>query len=177
MKIVVASDNPVKIQATERSFRLCFPTIPIEVSGISVPSGVGTQPRTEEETLQGAKNRVAAVQQKDSTADYWVGIEGGVEDNKGEMASFAWVYILARNGQVGKGRTGTFFLPNAMRQLVLAGKELGEANDIVFNLENSKQKLGAVGSLTKNHIDRTTYYQQAVTLALIPFIQPDLYPL
>lgn len=175
MKIIVASDNPVKIQATERSFLLCFPKIPIDVSGISAPSGVSTQPLSEEETLRGAKNRVAVAKQKDSTADYWVGIEGGVEDCNGEMASFAWIYIQARSGQVGKSRTGTFFLPHAIRQLVLSGKELGEADDVIFHLENSKKKQGAVGVLTKNCINRTTYYEQTIILALIPFINIDLY--
>jgi non-canonical (house-cleaning) NTP pyrophosphatase len=46
---------------------------------------------------------------------------------------------------------------------------------MVFGQENSKQKHGAVGSLTKNRINRTQLYVQAVQLALVPFINPGLF--
>ena len=59
--------------------------------------------------------------------------------------------------------------------LVREGKELGEADDIVFGKENSKQTYGAVGLLTGDVIDRTRFYEDAVVLALIPFRNPDLY--
>jgi inosine/xanthosine triphosphatase len=108
-------------------------------------------------------------------ADYWVGIEGGVEDQANEMAAFAWVVILSVNGGVGKGRTGTFFLPEAVAELVRRGKELGEADDTVFSQANSKQDQGAVGLLTDNAVDRTQLYAQAVILALIPFKNRMLY--
>jgi non-canonical (house-cleaning) NTP pyrophosphatase len=104
-----------------------------------------------------------------------VGIEGGVAEKKGEMEAFAWVVIRSREGLEGKGRTGTFFLPPAVQELVNAGKELGEADDIVFGRENSKQQNGAVGLLTGDVIDRTHYYTEAVVLALIPFKNKRLY--
>jgi non-canonical (house-cleaning) NTP pyrophosphatase len=45
----------------------------------------------------------------------------------------------------------------------------------VFGQNNTKQKMGTVGVLTENVIDRTEYYKQAVIFALIPFINPELY--
>jgi inosine/xanthosine triphosphatase len=102
-------------------------------------------------------------------ADFWVGIEGGVEENKKDMESFAWVVIQSKDGAVGKGRTGTFALPPKVAKLIRQGKELGEADDIVFGQKDSKQKMGAVGLLTGNVIDRTAYYTHAVILALIRF--------
>jgi len=53
--------------------------------------------------------------------------------------------------------------------------ELGQADDEVFYEDNSKQKGGSVGILTKGKLNRTEYYQQAVLLALIPFLQKNLY--
>ena len=91
------------------------------------------------------------------------------------MAAFAWVFILSGT-QMGKSRTGTFFLPSAVAELVRQGKELGQADDIVFQTENSKQENGAVGLLTGNLMDRAGLYEQAVLLALIPFRNPMLYP-
>ena len=55
------------------------------------------------------------------------------------------------------------------------GKELGDANDIVFGGNNSKQKNGSVGILTGDIINRTDYYYTALVLALIPFKNPNLY--
>ena len=39
----------------------------------------------------------------------------------------------------GKSRTATFFLPEEVAELVRQGQELGSADDIVFNVSNSKQ--------------------------------------
>ena len=85
------------------------------------------------------------------------------------MEAFAWVVIESKVGLVGKGKTGTFILPPKVAELIKKGKELGEADDIVFGQSNSKQKMGAVGLLTNNVIDRTAYYTHAVILALIRF--------
>ena len=83
--------------------------------------------------------------------------------------------VKSKDGKLGKARTGTFFLPEKVCQLIKDGKELGEADDIVFGRKNSKQKDGTVGALTKGLIDRTAFYEHAVILALIPYINPDLY--
>ncbi|KAJ2972514.1 hypothetical protein NQ176_g7113 [Zarea fungicola] len=56
-EIIVASKNPVKIQAAHDGFQRMFPDIAFTVRGLSVPSGVPDQPLTDEETLQGALNR------------------------------------------------------------------------------------------------------------------------
>lgn len=172
--IVVASQNPVKMQAAQTGFRRMFPSGQFEVQGVNVPSGVSVQPMTDAETLQGAWNRTQAAAHLHPQADYWVGIEGGVEEHRSDLAAFAWVVIQA-NGLTGKGRSGTFFLPPQVADLVRAGKELGEADDIVFKRFNSKQENGAIGILTGDVIDRMQLYEHAVILALVPFKHPELY--
>jgi len=54
--------------------------------------------------------------------------------------------------------------------------ELGDADDLVFRKENSKQQNGAVGLLTNDAITRQSLYQPAVQMAFIPFLNPELYP-
>ena len=152
-----------------------FPDELFTIQVVSVPSDVPDQPRSDQETLTGAANRARSAAGLVPQADYWVGIEGGIADEGGEMAAFAWVFILSST-QMGKSRTGTFFLPSAVAELVRQGKELGQADDIVFQTENSKQENGAVGLLTGNLMDRAGLYEQAVLLALIPFRNPMLYP-
>lgn len=175
INIVVASTNPVKIKAAHDGFLAMFPQERIKIHGMTAKSGVGKQPMTNWQTISGALNRVNFVSQKQPKADYWIGIEGGVEEIKGEMEVFAWVVIKDKNGKISKGKTGTFTLPEKVVRLVNGGMELGEADDVVFSQKNSKQKSGAVGLLTGNIIDRTKYYIEAVILALIPFRNKNLY--
>lgn len=175
MKIIIASKNPVKKNAAEKAFQLLFPDTEINIQEVTVESGVKAQPMSENETLQGAKHRVAAAIEKIPDADFYIGMEGGIEVKNQDMEAFAWIHIQNKTGQTGTGRTGTFFLPKKLADLIKQGYELGVADDMVFNQTNSKQKEGTVGILTKNVIDRTEYYKQAVIFALIPFINPELY--
>lgn len=174
-KVIVASTNPVKIKTTEIGFAKMFPGETFKVEGISVKSEVADQPMSDEETLLGATNRVNNVSELVPKADYWVGIEGGLREIKGEMEAFAWIVVKSNDGKIGKGKTGSFFLPKRMVELVKTGKELGEADDIVFGKVNSKQANGTVGNLTNDVLTRITYYEPAVILALIPFKNPKLY--
>ena len=170
--IALASYNPVKRDSTLAGFNKMFPLDDWELKSIDVPSGVSDQPQSDAEALRGAPHRALSASEA-LEADYYVGIEGGIEDT-GTMTTFAWV-IIQSYGTVGKARTGTLFLPEKVARLVREGKELGEADDIVFGKENSKQTYGAVGLLTGDVIDRTRFYEDAVVLALIPFRNPDLY--
>jgi len=173
-RVVVASKNPVKVQTSLEAFQMFFPDEEFEVEGLSVSSNVSKQPLSDEETLRGAINRVDAVFHHVQNADFWVGIEGGVEEKGGEMEAFAWVVVRSRT-TVGKGKTATFLLPKPVIKLIREGKELGEADDIIFHTTNSKQGTGAVGLLTGNVINRTELYRSAAILALIPFKNTDLY--
>ena len=174
-KVIIASTNPVKINTTENGFRKMFPEETFSFQGISAPSHVADQPMSEEETLRGASNRVENVRVLSPDADYWVGIEGGLKELDGSMEAFAWIVIRSKTGKMGRGRTGAFILPNKVAELIKQGKELGEADDIVFGQTNSKQSNGAVGILTGDVLTRTTFYEPAVILALIPFKNPELY--
>lgn len=172
--IVLASRNPVKVRATLGGFRKIFPEREFRLESVSVPSGVGHQPRTDEETLRGADNRAASAARAAPQADFWVGIEGGIVDRGREMTAFAWIVVRSRE-LAGKSRTGTFQLPQPVARLIRQGHELGEADDVVFGRSNSKQQEGAVGLLTGNVIDRAALYEHAVVLALAPFKNPELY--
>ena len=173
-KVIVASKNPVKINCTKEGFEKIFTDSTFVFEGVSVPSDVSDQPMTDKETLQGAINRAKNAQQRSPDADFWVGIEGGIDEVEDGMIAFAWVAVLSNN-QIGKSRTSTFYLPPKVVQLIHEGIELGYANDQVFGEKNSKHKGGAVGSLTGGVLGRTEYYIQAVMLALVPFRNPELY--
>ncbi len=174
MKIVIASTNPVKIRAVENAFKKVFKTKDVKIESVSVESRVAGQPIGDKETIKGAINRVNNVVKIFPKADYWIGIEGGVEIVGGMLSSFTWVVIKSED-QTGSAKTDTYFLPEKVTQLVKQGKELGDAIDTVFKKHNSKQNNGAVGLLTKDLITRDKLYEDVVVLALIPFIHKGLY--
>jgi inosine/xanthosine triphosphatase len=122
---VVASTNPVKIQAAVDGFQRLFPGSELNVTAIAVPSDVAHQPMSDAETLRGALNRSARAQAARPQADYWIGIEGGVQPAGQDLLAFAWIVVRSRE-LIGKGRTGAFVLPPAVVELIRQGKELGE---------------------------------------------------
>lgn len=76
IKIIVASKNPVKIDAVKDGLK-AFLKESFEITGVSVPSGVSDQPMSDAETLEGAESRVKNARQLFPGFDYYVGIEGG----------------------------------------------------------------------------------------------------
>lgn len=174
--VIIASGNPAKIKAVELAFSRMFPDEKFDYEGISVESGVSDQPMSDDETFAGALMRAQTCRESRPEATYWVGLEGGLEDIGDELHAFAWMVIFGPDELMGKSRTATFVLPPAVAELILVeGKELGEADDLVFGKTNSKQSSGAVGILTHGLIDRANYYAEALTLALVPFKNPHLY--
>lgn len=173
-KIIVASGNPVKSEAVLNGFQRIFPELEFKIEGVSIPSNVGDQPIGDHETLQGARNRAMAAKDAYPAADFWAGLEGGVDRFEDAWVGFAWIVIVSNNSQ-GTARTGIFTLPPEVGQLIESGMELGDADDIVFGTRNSKQAAGAVGLLTGNALTRAELYTEGVMLALIPIRNEQLY--
>jgi len=173
-RIVIASLNPVKSGAVEKGFRRIFPLDSFEFGPVNGSSDVSDQPMSSKESLQGATNRANNARSNAPDADYWVGIEGGIEDSSRGMAAFAWIVILSKD-RSGLGKSATFFLPEKLAKLVRGGMELGKADDLVSGRMNSKQKDGAIGLLTQNVVDRTALYEQGVIMALVSFKNVELY--
>ncbi len=174
MRVVVASRNPVKLRAAAQAFERAFPDGPVQVGGMDVSSGVSAQPMSDAETRAGAENRVVAARRDAADADWWVGIEGGVEDGAAGMLAFAWVVVTDAERR-GCARSLSFALPQALAERLSTGMELGEADDEVFGRTDSKRRDGAIGLLTGGLIDRTALYQPTVVAALIPALNPTLY--
>ena len=175
MKIAVASRNPVKIGATREAFEALFPDTELEMIPVDIESGVKDQPESDAETRAGARMRAGRASEASPDADYWVGLEGGVEIVDDQLLAFAWMAIKGSNGHMVESRSATLPLPPAVKELMDNGMELGEANDRVFSTVNSKQGGGAYGLLTDGRYTRESIYTQTLIIALTPFVN-DLYP-
>lgn len=169
MKVIVTSHNPVKIAAVREAFQTQFPGIDPEIVPLAVASDVAEQPMSDAETRQGALNRVNNARSEMPDADFWVGLEGGLDFFDGRLMAFAWMAVTDRHGTNSTTRSVTLPLPPRVQELVGEGLELGEANDQVFSTLNSKQGGGAFGLLTDGLMTREGVYTQTLILALIPF--------
>ncbi len=170
MRIVVASKNPVKIAATEKAFAAHFAGQQLELTAIEVDSGAGEQPRSDAATRDGARSRAINARSTIPDADYWVGMEGGIDTFDDQLMAFAWMAVQDRSGRFGEARSVTLPLPPAVRELIAAGLELGAANDRVFATVNSKQGGGAFGLLTEGRYTRESVYCQTLIIALVPLV-------
>jgi len=173
-KIIVGSKNPVKIKATLKAFKKVFKNERFKIEGVDVPSGVPSQPMGNEQTIKGSLNRANNAYKKYPGADYYVGLEGGLEELDGSLYAFGWVSVKGKK-MIGKGRSPSNVLPLAVTKLIKKGMELGKADDIVFGRKNSKESNGTIGLLTHDLVTRADAFTVATILALIPFVNPKLY--
>ncbi|TSC67992.1 MAG: hypothetical protein G01um101466_576 [Parcubacteria group bacterium Gr01-1014_66] len=174
MKVAVGSLNPVKIDAVTQAFFALFPHEIWEVEGVAVSSGVRSQPMSDMESIEGARNRACAAQRA-FDAEYGVGLEGGLHQIGEHFFDAGWIVVRNRQGEEGIGSTAKIMTPPKIMKLVKQGMELGNANDFLFGATNSKQAEGHFGLMTKNTITRTQAYRDAVIVALSRFLHPHLF--
>lgn len=176
MKIVIGSMNPIKEAAVRQAFGLIFPDVNFLFQGVNAHSNVGDQPLSHGEIYEGALNRVRHSKELNIEGDYYVGLEGGVEEIEGELYNFGWVIIESKEEKRGAGRTVSFVIPNLIRDLMKKeGIELSQAADQIFLKNNTKHGTGTIGPLTKDVLTYTDWYVSAVICALIPFVNKELY--
>lgn len=169
--VIVASLNPAKISAVESAFSAVFPQQSFEFIGINVPSDVADQPISNQDTYQGARNRVTNAKKTKIHGDFYVGLEAGIEG----AVTFAWMVIESTTHR-GESRSASMMLPPQVAARLSPEVELGSVMDEIFGTTNIKQKGGAIGVLTQHQLTRSSVYHQALIMALIPFTNPQHYP-
>jgi len=173
-RVVVGSENPVKIGAVRAVLSRCATSV--AVHGVAVPSGVPDQPWGDDEARRGALARARAALALDPAADLGVGLEGGVvRELDGGVRTCAWAAIVDRQGVTSFGGSLAMPLPPAVVALLDAGVELGHAMDAIAQSSNIKQGRGAVGVLTGNLLTRQQAYEPLVTYALARWIAAGLW--
>ena len=165
--IAVGSQNPVKIEAVKSAFIKMIGEC--EVVGVSVPSGIPDMPMSLNQTAIGAKNRAQAALDL-ITADYGIGLEGGLNDTDFGTFLINFVAIVDKQGNWAYSIGGGLCLPEKVVKMVKeSGRELGEVMDEIRGLENTKQHDGCVGYFTDNLIDRKESFEKPTINALSRF--------
>jgi inosine/xanthosine triphosphatase len=175
--VIIASLNPVKINATRGAFAAMFPDEDFTFTGCDVPSEVPEQPMGTEESLRGVHTRLDNAQKACPAAHFFVAFEGGLIDDGQDLLNLFYVGICDRNGRRSIIEGVKHPLPARIAELVRGGMSLGDADDLVFQQKNSKQAGGITGLLTDGALTRIDTHTQLALYALIRFKNPDLYPI
>ncbi|CNK88363.1 inosine/xanthosine triphosphatase [Yersinia proxima] len=162
--VVAATTNPAKIKAISLAFDDVYGPGQYRIEGVNVDSGVPLQPIGSAETRTGARQRVSNARQIRPEADFWVGVEAGIEDNM----TFAWM-VIEHLQLRGESRSASLMLPDIILQGIRQGRELGDEMADLTGISNVKHKGGAIGIFTDGKLTRTSVYHQALLLALVPF--------
>ncbi len=146
---------------------------PTEVRLIPVESGVPLQP-FDDDTAKGACERARRAL---LDADFGVGIEAGLIWHQELKIYFdvQFCAIVSRDNRLTIGHGSGFVYPPKVIERVLAGHPVGEVMSELAGIEKLGHKIGAIGYLSKNLLTREQLTEQAVLMALIPRLRPELY--
>jgi inosine/xanthosine triphosphatase len=169
MKINVGSKNKIKIAAVKEAISSYDFLSKAKITGIDTPSEVPDQPKSMEETIQGAMNRASNAF---LNCHYRFGLESGLMEvpntKTGYMDFCACVIYDGSNHHL--GLSSAFEYPSQVTHLVF--KEGMDINQAFYKTGLTKNPKvgsfeGAIGILTKGRLLRKDYTKQAITMALI----------
>ena len=177
MKINIGSKNKVKIEALREIIKDYPDFLGAEIFPVIVDSGVSHQPKSLEETIDGAMKRAKNCF---NDCDYSFGIESGLikvpETKTGYMDTTACAIYDGKKFHL--GLSSCFEYPIKVTEYVLENNiELSDAfRDLGLT---DKQKIGEeegiIGVLTKGKYNRKEYTKEAIRTALIHLENKDLY--
>lgn len=177
MKINIGSVNSVKVEAV-REAMACYPRFAnSELFALDVKSNVSAQPKSLEETINGAINRA---KEAFNECNYSFGIESGLMSVPFTKTGFMDVCVCAiyDGGNHYLGLSEAFEFPPLVMNLIEL--EDIEANDAFYRAGLTKKRKigseeGAIGLLTDRLITRKEYTKQAIYMAMIQVINKKLY--
>lgn len=156
-RAVVGSTNQVKIEAVRR----VLSPYGYEVSGEEVSSLVSNQPLSDEETINGARNRALNC----SSAELKIGLEAGVTFINDTLFLTNYGVLISDSGKEYIAGGARIPLPEVIKDLILnQGKELADAMDFYFKTNDIKHNEGAVGYFTNNVVKRVDLFVHIVQL-------------
>lgn len=171
--VCIGSQNPAKIRGVIEAFSKCYRVV--EIKAKRVNTGLPLQPIGLHEIIEGARKR--ALLSMDGECDFGVGIEAGFVLIDNEPFDVEAAYIVSKNGDHSLGFSPSFPIPKSMYKGIVNGvyRELEEAVEALFNVRGIGDREGFIGLLTKRVCDRWVLSYYATLMALVKFINRELY--
>lgn len=171
----MGTKNPGKIEGAKQAFEKYFDNV--EIEGIPVNSDVGDQP-VNEETLQGAKNRVKNLKEyaknNNIKADYFVSSEAGITNLLGEWIEINCAVVENIEGLQSVGTSQGFPIPDKYIDEIKE-TELGKVMDKIFAGKELGKGKGGISFLTKNEVSRIDLTRNAFIMALTKHINGEIW--
>ncbi|MCT4617012.1 MAG: inosine/xanthosine triphosphatase [Candidatus Gracilibacteria bacterium] len=173
MKIAITSTKEPKIQGIQDMINNC-PYFKdnldnIEYVAHGVDSGVSDMPMTMQEIMDGAKGRVDNLRKKVTDADYYFGIEGGVQQIVGKGYLGGVVYAENNAGKGHYGFSQFLEVPEEIMKKLLNGGDLGPIMSELSGIVNISNKQGSMGAWTDGMFTRKGEFEEASKAAIAPF--------
>lgn len=173
-KIILASGNKVKKAVVEEAFSKLLLNEQFEVVVLDLEKD-GSEPFGKEATLNQIYEATKNIRSIESKADFYVAMEGGVEDSNGTMDEVAYVVIEDQVGNKAVSQSVTFPVPLKVADKVRQGISFGDAVDQVHGTKNIKTGQGFVGLLTDGLVDKKALYLQPTIIALSKLVKIEWY--
>lgn len=177
MRVHVGSDNQVKREAVRRVFERVYPDESWDVRLVAVETDVPEQPLGAD-VARGARERARAASRLADRPDYGVGVEAGLvwNDVLGVYFDVQYAVVVDRDGRETFGHgPGFLYPPDVMAAVMDKGQTVGEAMSALTGIDGIGKQMGAIGYLSRGHMDRTRLTEQAVLMALVPRLSKEHY--
>ena len=177
ISILVASKNPIKIQASLEAFQPVFEQLRVDSCEIKIDRPNADQPIGEEQTRQYSRMRVSEIRKKYPRYDYYIGIEGGIVKTLTNDSRIVVYTSIGDKDHIVTIRGCEIPLPDSWLEILTKKKynELGDLVADVSGIKDIKRKQGAVGFFTKDNVKRIDVLRQSVFMALVPYMNPALF--
>lgn len=169
MKIIIASQNPVKVEALKEIIQDYPHLKDSNVVSVMATSGVSNQPKSLEETIKGAMNRSRIAY---SDCDYSFGIESGLMAVPHTKTGYmdVCVCVIFDGNEYHLGLSSAWEAPKMVAEYMLNdGLNMNDAAYKAGLTKNPKvgSTEGLVGIVTKGRLTRKEYTKEAIRTALI----------
>ena len=189
MVVAIASIRKPKVAAVRAVFgklssRLQTSERELEFLEFEVDSGVEETPTTLERIMLGAKTRAINVKKHchglGTDASYFVGLEGGLFSSHAPSLGHqtflqSWACVVS-DGRESFGASGAILLPPSLAEQVIGGRQsLSDVIDRAAKQRDVRSNQGSWGVLSGDLITRQASFELALTSALAPYYNPDVY--
>lgn len=174
--VCAGTTNPSKLEGIGRAFRRAFSGGVVELVSVKL-AGMNPQPMGLVETLHGALERAIQASHL-SDCDFYVGVEAGIIELLPEKyVDLQVAVVLGPNKDLSIGFSPAFQVPPQLVRLVTEGRarELEEAVEITYGVADIGEREGLIHLLSKGLIDRPYLTEEAVLMALLPWVNEDAY--
>jgi inosine/xanthosine triphosphatase len=171
--VAIGSKNPAKTTGVRRVFSASFPRARfVEVETGSV---VRAQPMTFRQILEGAKKRAEHAVEV-AGADVGVGVEAGILSRSEKRLNLQLAVIDDAHGRSSVGSSAGFMLPeHLIKRIQSEGKELDRYAREITGAEKVEEMGGIIRHLSKGSVSRVEMTEQCVKMALVPWLNGELY--